>query len=155
MASVYREAAIAAPPDDVWAALADFGAVHQRLAPGFVVACTVDDQGGDGGDSDGGASDGGAAPEARTVTFANGAVAREVLVGADAEHRRLAYSVVEGPLGADHHNASAQVLAEPDGTSRFVWVTDVLPDGLAGTIGQMMDHGLAVMVETLTRLPGR
>lgn len=147
MASVYRETAIAAPPDDVWAALADFGAVHQRLAPGFVVACTVDDP----GDGDGG----GGAPRARTVTFANGAVAREVLVAVDADHRRLAYSVVEGPLGADHHNASAQVFAEPDGTSRFVWVTDVLPDHLAGTIGQMMDHGLAVMVETLTRLPGR
>lgn len=137
MASVYKEAAIAAPPEDVWTALADFGAVHERLAPGFVVACTVD------------AYDG-----ARTVTFANGAVAREALVGADAEHRRLAYTVVDGPLGAEHHNASAQVLAEPDGTSRFVWVTDVLPDHLAGPIGQMMDQGLAVMVTTLTRSGG-
>jgi hypothetical protein len=138
MASVYREAAIAAPPEDVWAALADFGAVHERLAPGFVTACAVE-----------------AGSGARTVTFANGAVAREVLVGSDADHRRLAYTVVEGPLGAEHHNASAQVLAEPGGTSRFVWVTDVLPDHLAGTVGQMMDHGLAVMVETLTRPRGR
>ena len=143
MASVYREAAIAAPPDDVWAALADFGAVHERLAPGFVVACEPDDRGGSGG------------PVARTVTFANGAVAREVLVGSDADHRRLAYTVVEGPLGAEHHNASAQVLAEPDGTSRFVWVTDVLPDHLAGTVGRMMDHGLAVMVQALARPRGR
>jgi len=135
MASVYREAAIAAPPETVWDALADFGAVHERLAPGFVTACEPDPAGG---------------PIARTVTFFNGSVAREVLVGCDPEQRRLAYSVVEGPLGADHHNASAQVVAEPDGTSRFVWITDVLPDHLADPVARMMDGGLSVMVRTLT-----
>lgn len=134
MASVYREAAIAAPPAMVWDALADFGAVHERLAAGFVVACEPDPSGG-----------------ARTVTFANGAVAREVLVGSDPEHRRLAYSVVEGPLGAEHHNASAQVLDGPDGTSRFVWVTDVLPDELAEPVGRMMDGGIVAIAGTLTR----
>ena len=52
---------------------------------------------------------------ARVVTFAGGAVAREVLVGVDDDARRLSYSVVEGPLGASHHNASAQAFAGPDG----------------------------------------
>ena len=132
MASVYREAAIAAPPEKVWAALADFGAVHERLVPGFVTACTVDDAG-----------------ATRTVTFHNGSVAREVLVGRDDDHRRLAYTVVDGPLDAQHHNAAAQVLPGPDDTSRFVWVTDVLPDHLAPTVGQMMEAGLAVMAHTL------
>jgi len=36
MASVRKEIVIDASPDDVWAALRDWGAVHQRLVPGFV-----------------------------------------------------------------------------------------------------------------------
>ena len=130
MASIIRETRIDADPADVWEALRDFDAVHERLAPGFVVDCRVD------------------GPGSRVVTFFNGAVAREVLVGVDDLARRLAYTVVEGPLASTHHNASAQVL-EDRGGSRFVWITDVLPDDVAATIGEMMDGGLAVIRQTL------
>lgn len=130
MASIIRETRINADPADVWGALRDFDAVHERLAPGFVVDCRVD------------------GPGSRVVTFFNGAVAREVLVGVDDLAHRLAYTVVEGPLGSTHHNASAQVL-EDGGGSRFVWITDVLPDEVAATIGEMMDGGLAVIRQTL------
>ncbi len=130
MASIIREIVVDADPADVWAALADFGAVHERLAPGFVVASVLD------------------GPATRVVTFFNGAVAREVLVGTDDDARRLAYSVVEGPLRATHHNASAQVVPE-GGRSRFVWITDVLPDELAGAIGELMDRGISVIKQTL------
>jgi len=37
MASIRKEILIDAPPEDVWAAVRDVGAVHRRLAPGFVV----------------------------------------------------------------------------------------------------------------------
>ena len=37
MASVHREIAIARSADEVWDALADVGALHTRLVPGFVV----------------------------------------------------------------------------------------------------------------------
>jgi Polyketide cyclase / dehydrase and lipid transport len=131
MASIIREIFIDADPADVWTALADFGAVHERLVPGFVVESVVD------------------GPGSRVVTFFNGAVAREVLVGIDEDARRLAYSVVDGPLRATHHNASAQVVAEREGHSRFVWITDVLPDNLAAGIGEMMDRGLGVIKQTL------
>ena len=131
MASVIEEKVIAAAPEDVWAALRDFGAVHVRLAPGFVVDAHLD------GD------------RARVVTFAGGAVAREVLVGVDDDARRLSYSVVEGPLGASHHNASAQAFAGPGGTTRFVWITDVLPDGLGEPVRQMMQQRIAVIAATL------
>jgi carbon monoxide dehydrogenase subunit G len=130
MASIIREIVVDADPADVWAALADFGAVHERLAPGFVVASVLD------------------GPATRVVTFFNGAVAREVLVGTDDDARRLAYSVVEGPLRTTHHNASAQVVPE-GGRSRFVWITDVLPDELAGAIGELMDRGISVIKQTL------
>ena len=131
MASIIEEKVIAAAPEDVWAALRDFGAVHVRLAPGFVVDAQLD------GD------------RARVVTFANGAVAREVLVGVDDAARRLSYSVVEGPLGASHHNASAQVFAGPGGTTRFMWITDVLPDDLGAPVRQLMQQGIAVIADTL------
>ena len=37
MASIRREARLNATPEKVWAAVRDVGAVHERLAPGFVV----------------------------------------------------------------------------------------------------------------------
>jgi len=130
MASIRKEIHIHASPDEVWAALRDFGALSERLVPGFVVAAdTVDD--------------------VRTITFFNGAVAREQLVDIDDDARRLAYTVVEGPLGASHHNASAQVMVEPDGSSRFVWITDVLPNELGVPTAGLMDQGIAVIKKTL------
>jgi hypothetical protein len=113
----------------VWDALRDFGAVHTRLAPGFLTGCTIDAEG------------------ARILTFANGLVAREVLVGIDDAHRRLAYTVTGGQ--AAHHHATAQVFEEGAGRSRFVWITDVLPDAMAAYIGPMMEQGGAAMKATL------
>lgn len=133
MASIIKETVIDARPDDVWAALRDFHAVHERLASGFVTDARPD------GD------------DTRIVTFFNGAQAKEILVAVDDDARRLAYSVVAGPLGTTHHNASAQVftVGGADGQSRFVWITDVLPDEVATTVAALMDRGLAVIKQTL------
>jgi hypothetical protein len=129
MASIRKEVLIDARPDDVWDALRDFGAVHERLVPGFVVDAQLE------GDT-------------RVVTFFNGAVAREVLVGVDEQARRLAYSVVDGPFNSTHHSASAEVRADGD-RSRFVWITDVLPDELAGPTSALMERGIEVIRQTL------
>jgi hypothetical protein len=131
MASVRKEISIDVRPKDAWAALGDFGAVHQRLAPGFVTDARLE------GD------------DVRVVTFFNGAVAREVLVGVDDQARRLAYSVVEGPLGSTHHNASAQVFDDGNGCSRFVWITDVLPDDVAERTSELMEQGIGEIKRTL------
>ena len=64
MASIHKNFRSMPPRTDVWAAVRDFGAVHQRLAPGFVLDARLDG-------------------DARIVTFANGTVARELLVDCD------------------------------------------------------------------------
>ena len=130
MASICKEILIDAPADQVWDALRDFGALHERLVPGFVVAAEM-------------------RGDVRVITFFNGSVAEERLVGTDDAARRLAYTVIDGPLGATHHNASAQVVEEAAGGSRFVWITDVLPHELETPVRGLMDRGLATIKETM------
>jgi hypothetical protein len=42
MASVHREVRIERPVAAVWDALADVGALHTRLVPGFVTDCRLE-----------------------------------------------------------------------------------------------------------------
>lgn len=128
MASIHREVTIEAPPEAVWDALRDVGAIHRRLAPGFVTDVHLEDG-------------------ARVVTFGNGMTARELIIDIDDQARRLVWSVVGGPM--THHNASAQVFGDEAGRSRFVWIADLLPHQLAPSIAQMIDQGLAVIKRTL------
>ena len=128
MASIHREIVIEAAPEAVWDALRDVGAIHRRLAPGFVTDVRLEDG-------------------ARVVTFGNGMTARELIVDIDDQARRLAWSVVGGQM--THHNASAQVFPDGEGHSRFVWIADLLPHELAPGIAQMIDQGLPVIKRTL------
>ena len=128
MAAIYKEILIEAPAEEVWAAVRDVGAVHERLTPGLVTDARLE-----GG--------------ARVVTFANGMVARELIVSLDDELRRFSYAAVGGR--AAHHNASFQVFAEGEGSTRLVWVTDVLPDEVAAPIRGLVEQGAAVMKRTL------
>ena len=128
MASIHKDIIIDAHPNDVWDALRDFGALHTRLVRGFVTDCRLE-------------------PGARVVTFANGLVARELIVSVDPERRRVAWSVVGGRLS--HHNASAQAFADGDGACRIVWIADFLPDEHAPAIAGMIEQGLQAMQGTL------
>src|SRR5690242_1006365 len=121
MASILEEILLPAPPEVVWAAIRDVGAVHQRLAPGFVTDVRMEQH-------------------ARVVTFANGAVVRELIVSIDDDARRLAYSASGGR--ASHHNASMQVLDGLDGSTRVLWYTDVLPDDVESVIRGMVQQGI-------------
>lgn len=128
MASISKERTIEADPEEVWSALRDWGALHERLAPGFVIDTRLDD-----GD--------------RIVTFFNGAVARERLIDLSDRDRRLAWSIVDGPYS--HHNGVAQVLANDDGTTRFLWIADLLPDELAEATSDFMECGIETVKSTL------
>jgi hypothetical protein len=127
MASIHKEMYVDASPDDIWAAFRDVGAIHTRLAKGFVTNTKLE------GDT-------------RLVTFANGIVARERIVDLDDTKRRLAYSVIEGR--PSHHHATFQVFPADTG-SRIVWIADLLPNELKPAIDAMMDHGMAAMKSTL------
>jgi len=130
MASIRREVQVNAPPEKIWDAVRAVGAVHRRLAPGFVVDTKLEEG-------------------ARVVTFANGMTARELIVDVDDTARRLVWSVVGTPR-LTHHNASLQVSAEGNG-SRIVWVADLLPNEVAGYIQGMIEQGMAVMKQTLEK----
>jgi hypothetical protein len=113
MASIRKEIVINARPEKIWDAVRDVGAIHTRLAPGFVVDTRLEEG-------------------ARVVTFGNGLVARELIVDRDDER-----AVWRGRSSAaprlTHHNASLQVIENGHGGSRVVWIADLLPnEGRAG-----------------------
>ena len=134
MASIRREMQIEVCPEDAWEALRDVGAIHRRLAAGFVTDVRLEDG-------------------ARIVTFGNGMVVRELILSVDDEARRVAWSAVGTRMS--HHNASAQVFAEGDGRCRFVWIADLLPDEVEPVIAGMIDQGMAAIKQTLERTRGR
>ena len=128
MASIRREAQVAAGAAEIWEAVRDVGAIHRRLVPGFVTDCKLEG-------------------DARIVTFGNGMVAREVIVDLDDASRRLVWSASGGRLS--HHNASLQIFDEGGGRSRLVWIADLLPHEMAQPIAGMIDEGMRVMKKTL------
>ena len=132
MATVIREIGIDVRPEAAWDALRDWTAIHQRLAPGFLLDARPD-----GRD--------------RIVTFFNGAVVRELFLGADEQARRLAWTVTDGSLGLTHYNASAQVIPDGAAGTRFVWTADLLPDDLEGTVTGLIEQGLATIKDTLEK----
>ena len=127
MASIRKQIQINAPPERIWDALRDVGALHTRLVPGFVTDTRMDGN-------------------ARIVTFGNGMVVREEIVSVDAERRRVCWAVLDAPFR--HYNGAAWVEADING-AHFVWTADLLPDELAPQVEQMMSAGITVIKQTL------
>jgi hypothetical protein len=128
VASIRKEFTLPVAVDAAWAAWRDIGAVHLRLARGFVVDCRMD-----GAD--------------RIVTFANGFVAREVIVDVDDIRHRLAYSARSERLA--HHHATFELMDAGNGQTRVLWVADILPESAAASIDSMMEAGSAAIQDTL------
>jgi hypothetical protein len=132
MASISKQVTINVPLAVVWAALRDYGALHE-MADGFVTSTTMD-----GND--------------RMVTFAGGRVLRERLISIDDDAHRVAWTIVDGPYS--HHNGVARLFADDDRTT-FVWTADLLPDGAAEPTAQAMDAGLKAIKRTLESRAGQ
>jgi len=129
MATLHKEIHIEAPPEAIWEAARDVGALHTRLVPGFVVNTQLEGQ-------------------ARVVTFGNGMVVREAIISVDDQRRRLAWTAIGGRTS--HYNAVLQLIADGSGT-RVVWTIDLLPDEVADPVAAMQDSGLATMKRTFER----
>jgi hypothetical protein len=125
MASIHREILIDVPATTLWDAMRDPGALHTRLAPAFVVDCSMD------GD------------ESRQIRFANGMSVRELIIDIDDPARRIAWSARSERL--THHNASAQVFDEGGSRCRVVWIADLLPHAMAPAVAGMIEAGLQAM----------
>ncbi|MFB8240864.1 SRPBCC family protein [Kitasatospora purpeofusca] len=137
IATVVQDIVIESGADDVWDAVRDVGAVHERLVPGYVLDVRMD------GDT-------------RYLTVPGGAVVRELIVSVDDGLRRLAYSAVEGfRIPLTHHHASFQVFPEGAGRCRLIWTTDVLPHEMIEQVRPRVVRGAQVMKETLERRAGR
>ncbi|HEY1721069.1 MAG TPA: SRPBCC family protein [Magnetospirillaceae bacterium] len=133
MATIRKEIDLGVGVDAVWDAVRDFVHVDKRLAPGFVVESLADPDTANG--------------VARLVTFFNGLKAREPLVSCNDATRRLVYGATGGR--ASHYNASVEVIDAGSGRSRLIWTIDILPEALAGPIGQMVEHAAEIMKKTL------
>ena len=130
MTMIRRTFTVPASADEVWDVFRDLGAVHTRLAPGFVTDTVV------------------VSDNLRKVTFANGAIVTEQIVSLDDDDRRLAYTILE--RAAEHHHASFEVLPADDGAT-VVWTTDVLRGPVAETFRATMVAAVPVIAAALAR----
>lgn len=126
MVTILRDVSVNLPIAGVWERLRQVGKAHELFA-GVLV-------------------DGRTEGDLRTVTFANGMVVTEQILGVDEPSMRVAYSVVDGPFA--RHAASMQVVAD-GAASRVVWFSDFKPDALSETVTPLMEAGLAALKRNL------
>jgi hypothetical protein len=130
MATVCVEAIVDVTAQRVWEAIADVGAVHQRLLPGRVADARIEG-------------------DVRILTMPDGTQVRELILAIDHTIRRMAYTVTEGQrLPLTYHHAAFQVFDEDD-HSRVVWLTDVLPHAMAGPVRARVERGIVEIKRVL------
>jgi Polyketide cyclase / dehydrase and lipid transport len=133
MGSMTKEVLTDATPDAVWDAVRDIGALHTRLAPGFVVNTEL-------------------VPGGRRVTFASGRTVEEPILSCSDSLRRLVWTVKAEGSPLSHYNASIQVHARAAGGSRVEWTADFLPDAAASILDGLMNAGATAMAKALQAL---
>ncbi len=130
MATIRTSLETAASPDDAWAAIRDVGALHTRLAPGFVADTKLE-------------------PGARVVTFAKAwsCASRS----SRSTTRRAASS---GPPRADARRITTHRcrFAGPDGGAVVVWTADFLPDDIKPQLAALIEAGTRAMKRSLDAL---
>lgn len=130
MTTIRKNIDLDVPAAKVWDVIRDIGAVHTRLAPGFVMNTRLES-------------------DFRDVTFVNGLTVRERIVDVNESLRRVAYSASSDSIA--HHNAAFEVVELGDERSRLVWTTDVLPNSTAESLRPLIEQGSVVMQRALSQ----
>ena len=131
MASIHKQLAIEVALEDAWAALREVGDAYKLFEPVLV------DSRLDG--------------DIRTARFANGMIVHEHILDVDEQRRRVAYTATDVP-GMTYHHASMQVSEAGYGRCLFVWITDSLPNDIAGNLSPLIEQGSQALK---TNLEGR
>jgi len=129
MATIYRDISVQTSADHAWAALRDFAGAARVFA--------------------GVLSDARSERDVRWVTFADGTVIEERLIGSDDARMRLAYTVGGGRF--EHHHATLQVVPDTPGRCRVIWISDFKPDERGAVVEPLMDAGCAALQRNLAR----
>jgi len=129
MATIYRDIAVPTSAEHAWAALRDFAGAARVFAGVLIDARSEQDL--------------------RWVTFADGTVIEERLIGVDDMHRRLAYTVGGGRF--EHHHATLQVVPDTPERCRVIWISDFKPDERSAVVEPLMDAGCAALQRNLSR----
>lgn len=129
MATVYRDIPVEAAAQDVWAALRDPANVAHVFA-GVLTEARMEN-------------------DVRWVTFADGTVIEERVIGVDDALMRLAYTVGGGRF--EHHHATLQVMQDSPERCRVVWISDFKPDERIQMVEPLTDAGCAALKRNLAR----
>jgi hypothetical protein len=127
MATIWWEISIAVSAETAWAALRRVDLAHKLFAPVLTE----------------GRMDG----DIRTVTFANGLVARERVITVDEPRKRVAYSVLGEVF--EHHSSSMQIVPVDGASCRFIWISDFLPDERAQMVAPLVEQGSAALARNI------
>ena len=126
MAAGAVDVTVAAPPDEVWKKVGDFGGLADFFPGIESFRLEGDDR----------------------VIGMFGMEIRERLLARDEENRVITYSVVEG-VPIDSHTATISV--EPAGEgSKVIWAYDVTPDEMAPIFGDTYKAALASLEGSFT-----
>ena len=120
MATIYRETEINVSVGKLWEAISDVDNVDKLLS--YLESAEMD------GDF-------------RTYAMDCGGQLRELIVTIDQESRRVAYFIVEGPFGFEHHSSSWRAIAD-GAKDTFIWETDVMSDSIIEILEPVIDQSI-------------
>jgi len=128
MIDLHLKTTVNASPDELWDLLRDFNGT-----PKFLKAVASSSLEGEG------------VGAVRTLTLANGAQLQERLEEFDDSARRLAYSLVSGPLPVQSYVAVVQVSDLGDNRSELTWSTTFEPRGVSEDEAKGVVQGICQM----------